>query len=223
MEVLYKALFSIVGVGIASFLLHVALHALVDQSMHSKPVARVIGLVIASFGAFLALTMYEQLREIPKQPQAISIDQIVDEMSYRDHLWVSIVDGKWDCQNMAYTGKDTFAVLSNQTETLVIVASFDEKITCEDLIEKRPTGRLSKFVQRQFIYISNFIDFSRYESNTIFLSLCTYCGRSNSQIGLVVGIVFLVLGLLYDKVTISRTRNSTYTTARRPQLRDLMN
>ena len=200
MDTIYKIIVSIVGVAILSILIHILLHVIVHRSFQSKPVARVFGFSVAVIGAFIFITFYSELQEIPVTPEQLSIEEIPLEISKRDYLWVSIRDGKWDCNNIAQTETDTFAVLLNKDETLVIVANFDKKVTCEELTGFHPTGRLDKFVDREFVYTSNYINFSNYEQMTSFLSLCAYCGRDNSQLGVLMGIFFALLGLFYDKV-----------------------
>jgi len=200
MDTIYKIMFSIIGVVILSILIHIVFHVIVHKSFHSKPVARIFGFFVAVVGAFMFITFYNELREIPATPKQLSIEEIPLAISKKDHLWVSIRDGKWDCNNIAHNETDTFAVLLNKDETLVIVANFDKKVTCEELTGTQPTGRLDEFVDREVLYTSKYINFSNYEHMISFLSLCAYCGRENSQLGIIMGIFFALLGLFYYKV-----------------------
>jgi hypothetical protein len=223
MDILYKAMFSIAGVAIASIVIHFVFHEVFHRSLHSKPVARIIGIIVASLGIFIFITFYSELQEIPIEPERMSIENINPEILHQDRLWVRIRDGTWDCNNMAYSESNTYAVLLNKDETFFIVASFDEEKTCEELGRTEPAGSLSKFVDREFLYTSNFVNFSKYGANVSFLHLCAYCGRENSKLGAVMGIVFMVLGLFYDKVTITMPGNKANTATRPPQPKDLMN
>lgn len=223
MDILYKAMFSIAGVAIASIVIHFVFHVIFHSSLHSKPVARIIGIAVASLGTFLLITFYGELQDIPAEPERVSIETIHPEMLHQDRLWVRVSDGTWDCNNMASNSDNTYAVLLNKDETFFIVASFDEQITCEELRDVEPVGSLSNFVDRQFIYVSNYIDFSKYGEAVSFLHMCAYCGRGNSRLGVGMGIVFIVLGLFYDKVTTLLPGNKTNTTTRLPQPKDLMN
>jgi len=223
MDILYRAMFSVVGVAIAAIVIHFVFHLIFHVSLHSRRVARIVGIFVASLGAFFFLTKYNELQEIPKEPESISMDQVAEGMAGTDHLWVAIHDGEWDCNNMAYDGTNTFAVLSGNDSTLIVVASFNTKLTCDELREMQPTGRLARFVNREFLYISNHIDFSRYTETTSFLILCIYCGRKNSQLGVVMGIFFMVGGLFYDKVSIIRQPPQTHTTTPLPPPKDSTN
>lgn len=223
MDILYKALFSITGVAIFSTVIQITLRLLFDFSSYSRPLAKIVGFAIASFGAFIFLTFYEELRDIPTHLEPISIENITAEMSTKDHLWASIPDGKWDCNNLAYNGRNTFAVLLNKEETLIIVADFDEEKTCQELHGFQPSGRLAKFVRREFTYTSNYIDFSNYGPTESILSLCAYCGRQNSQLGVGAGIVFTLFGLFYEKFARWDPFRSTNTAISPPQLPDSMN
>jgi hypothetical protein len=208
MDIVYRALLSITGVAILSFLLHIVFHAIVHRSFYSKPLAKTVGFTVASVGVFIVITCYSALRQTPAIPEQLSIEKIPAGLSSKDHLWVTVLDGRWDCENIAiHDDNDTFAALVNSDETVVIVASFDEKMTCPELQGVQPSGRLAEFVHREFIYTSNFIDFSKYGPETVSLSLCAYCGRQNTQVGIVAGIIFTILGLFYDKaVTIRASR-----------------
>jgi len=219
MDVLYRALFSIAGVAIISYLINTIIRLLFDLSAHSQRLKTIIGFCVASAGIFISITFYNELREIPKDPEQISIENLADRMSTKDHLWVSIPDGQWDCQNMAFDGRDTFAALLNKAETVVVVVSFDAEKTCRELRGFQPSGRLAKPVGRQFIYISNYIDFSKYDLATPVLNLCAYCGRLNSQLGIGAGIFFTLFGLFFD----IRHRVGMHTTGHRPRPQDLMN
>ncbi len=223
MDILYKALFSIAGVAVLSFLIPIVLRLIFEFSYHSKPLAKIIGFVLASIGAFFSLTYYNELRDIPVHPEQVSIENITGEMSTKDHAWVSILDGKWDCNNVAYNGRNTYAALSNKAETLIIVANFDEEKTCQELQGFQPAGRLDEFARREFTYTANYIDFSRYGPNASLLSLCTYCGRQNSQLGIAMGIALALFGLFYDKFAMWNPSRRTNTATPPPLQLDSMN
>lgn len=218
MDVLYRALFSIAGVAIFSFLINIIIRLLFDLSVHSQRLKTILGFCIASAGIFISITFYNELREIPQDPQQISIENLADRMSAQNHLWVSIPDGQWDCQNMAFDGSDTFAALLNKEQTVLVVVSFDVEKTCRELRGVQPSGRLAKPVDRQFIYMSNYIDFSKYDLAAPVLNLCAYCGRLNSQMGIGAGIFFTLFGLFFD----IRHRVETHTAGHRPRPQDLM-
>jgi len=219
MDVLYRALFSIAGVAIFSYLISIILPLLFKLSSHSQRLKTIIGFCVAAVGIFISITFYNELREIPKDPEQISIENLADRMSTKDHLWVSIPDGHWDCQNMAFTGNDIFATLLNKEQTVLVVVSFDEEKTCRELRGFQPSGRLAKPVDRQFIYISNYIDFSKYDLAAPILNLCAYCGRLNSQLGIGAGVFFTLFGLFFD----IRHRVEMHTAGHRPRPQDLMN
>jgi len=222
MDIIYKAIFSVTGVAVLSFLIQIGLRQIFDFSSYSKPLAKIIGFSIASIGAFIFITFYNELRQIPVHPDQISIENITTELSTKRHLWVSIPDGKWDCNNMAFDGRNTFAVLLSKSETVIVVASFDENKTCQELHELQPSGKLSKFVRREFAYTSNHINLSKYGPTAAMLSLCAYCGRQNSEMGVAMGIFFSVFGLFYDKLAMWNPSHNRNTAALPPQPRDSM-
>jgi hypothetical protein len=223
MDIIKRILFSIAGVAVLSLLLHVGLHLIVHRAFYSSQRAKAIGATLALLGIFFLLTAYENLQEIPKILPAYTMEQVAQEMRDSDHMWAAITDGEWDCKQLAYTGQDSFVVRSNAAASVILVATFDDKISCDEIQKELPAGRISHFMERQYIYVSNHIDLASYAADTTILHICSYCGRSNSQIGIVVGFLFLVVGLLFDKVPFTRSTNTVYTAAHQPQPPDLMN
>ncbi len=169
---------------------------------HPK-VAGIFGLVFALLFGALAIASLRDVNRMPSSPQSVSISDAtaLAASANGQQLWVRIEDALLDCDTLIYrrvgSNTRTDILVTDEPMTDVVVAEFSGRLTCEQLLQRDLSGMLSKMSDRryqQFRKLNEF-DLADYPSDAAFMDLCAYCGRSNSQLGVVVGAVLAVVSL----------------------------
>ncbi len=126
-------------------------------------------------GAYLLLFLLPDFWRSLDGPEWMTL-AAAEQTASDERLYVAIMDGKWQCDTIRYivdaggsrsTGRTTRVTkvsLTNQTGEVTALAAMSGKWNCAELQATQPIGYLS-----------------RADAG---LTLCGYCGQSNSLIGL---------------------------------------
>jgi hypothetical protein len=193
-DIIYSILYSAAGIAIMPFLIHYVLHL----SFKNRFFAKLIGTLLSFMFLSAAYTSWKELRSIPDHPEEISITEASQRLSSEDHLWVSLTGGEWDCSSLTKAGEtNTVIVYRGKEQNETVVVTYDRKITCKQMADLQPVGRLDKIEKGRRAFLSNFLDFSKYGSPSVIFEICTYCGKFNSRLGVVFGTIIGLLTVLF--------------------------
>jgi hypothetical protein len=193
-DILYSILYSAAAIAITPFLIHYVLHL----SFKNRFFAKLIGTLLSVMFLSVAYTSWKELRSIPDRPEEISITDAAQRLSRESHLWVSLTGGEWDCPSLTKAGEtDTVVVYRGKEQNEIVVVTYDRRITCKQIADLQPVGRLDKIEKGRRAFLSNFLDFSKYGSPSVIFEICTYCGKFNSQLGVVLGTIMGLLTVLF--------------------------
>jgi hypothetical protein len=148
-------------------------------------------------------TSYREIQRLPLQPEHLSLEDVVEKLNYNSNPWVTIEPVQWDCQNIRMDYKDfgttvslTYISFTNQDQSIVGMAYYSEKKTCEEVMSKGPTGTVTWMnAKAKAFYTKKGVNFTKYSHATAYVDLCSYCGRGNSELGLICA-PFIFLGCL---------------------------
>jgi hypothetical protein len=166
-------------------------------------IAGLVGLVCALLFGNLAIFSYHETQRLPSTPIPVSVAEaaVLAPTGYDDRPWIEITDGVFDCESLRYksVGGDnrTQIIVTDQARTIAIIAEYSTELTCQQVSENNATGLLSRMNERRynrFLELNEF-DLTGYEKTEVFMDLCAFCGRRNSQLLAVVGGILVVLSL----------------------------
>ncbi|HLY29141.1 MAG TPA: hypothetical protein VKQ72_22540 [Aggregatilineales bacterium] len=160
-----------------------------------------IGLLIAGAFGVLGVGSWQQLREMPDQPALLTLSDAAEQLHTHEQVWVQLSGVEWDCGNLV---DETLLDGSHRTEVIFWdqasavwgVALFSGQVRCRDLNSSKASGILTQMEAGFFDRLSQRgFDLTRYQGEKVRLNLCTFCGPANSTLGVVIGIIFVPIGL----------------------------
>jgi hypothetical protein len=179
----------------------IALLSLVLIKIMSKsPIAvvRWLGIFSILFFAYLGFVSWKELQTFPKEPKHMKLFEATSLIPQQSQ-WVIADDIHWDCDHIFYkevNGQtNTYIVFTDNNQRVWGFSYFPRNMTCDEITHTKAVGILdfANNAQRTDL-ISLGFDLSKYEKNSMFLSFCTYCGVSNSRIGVVIASIMVVIG-----------------------------
>jgi hypothetical protein len=160
--------------------------------------AGAIGLVVAGMFGMLGVLSWQSLQEYGDQPRHISLSTSGQEITEQNE-WVVIEDAKWDCSSMAPFGSGTDkraeAMFTDESGKVLVVALLPEKVSCAELTASPPTGEIHRMSEYHHKHLTSEARLDKYTNATTYLDMCTYCGPTNSRLGVILGLIFVPLGL----------------------------
>jgi hypothetical protein len=162
----------------------------------------VIALLLSSFSGFISV---KELLVLPSEPQHMSISTALSKASEK-RLWVILDDIQWDCDHVysfeRNRSDDTYIVFTDKDKTVLGLALFSGKKDCKTATQGEVAGVFEVSVKGtngaklyQLLADDGF-DVAIHKTNGTLLSLCTFCGRKNSLIGVALSAIFLAMGVL---------------------------
>jgi len=186
----------------------------------NRRIVLILAGVMLFFGFYLLVFLVPDVLRTASGPASMTIERAA-EVATDDSLYVSIEDGRWDCDTITHvrrrsatgtTGTMTTALTEifltdgKTTPNIVVFADFSGKLTCGDFDGLMPTGYLTQMSDEQQQDLTNEARLAKFFRAETVLALCGYCGTENSMIGLMFGIVItlggiavLILGLRMPK------------------------
>lgn len=159
------------------------------------------GLVIALLFGFLGISSWQDMQSMPQEPLRLSLAEAsaLVRASGEDQ-WVTLEKVSWDCANIVQHDNRARALFSDESETVLGVATLSlpqgSHLTCASLSPYEVTGILSPMSQGTYDRLDDTgFSLSGYDDASVRVALCTFCGRGNSRIGVVLAVILVPLGL----------------------------
>lgn len=191
-------------------------HALLSALLSKPKYVLIFGLVFGGFFGFLTGLFFIELQDMPEEPVEFSLSEQAEKIT-DERIWVKIVDGVWHCDQVYYFGDDydddMEVILTNSSETAVVVVSYSSPMDCSEIMENEMTGELSRMNEIRYEKsLEKFDGFRDFPQAGEFFAMCGFCGRGNSE-GLVIifGVLALASFSLYPIVKFSnRNREADF-------------
>jgi len=161
----------------------------------------VFGLLAAAAFGFLGVSSWLDLQEMPETPEALTLPEAILRLDEADDIWVALEGAVWDCGNIVHTqvgsGDRTYAVFTDESRSVLGLATFSDRLTCAELGDSAAVGMLGPMSDGVYQRLpERGFDLSDYAEADTRLSLFTFCGRGNSTLGVILGAIFVPMGLL---------------------------
>jgi hypothetical protein len=175
--------------------------AMLIEAIPNFPIKlRLMGIVTIFVFGFFSFVTWRELQAFPQKPTHMLLSEAV-LLTSTQRPWVVIDDIKWDCSHIYYSQVDrrthTDIVFTNGDNSLWGYAMFSDELTCDEVLNRNGIGVLSiANNKKRSDFINSGFDISSHEANGKFLALCTYCGRSNSLIRVILSVFMVVIGAL---------------------------
>ena len=177
-----------------------ALTSLATKLFIASPwIAGVFGLAVALLFGYFGVSSWQAMQRMPEQPQSLSLTAAAQAVKAEgEDQWVSIGPLIWDCSNIVQEGDRTSAVFSDASRSAIGVAVFSgtRDLSCGDLDPVAATGVLRLMGEGEVARLDDRgFDLARFSPDATRVALCTFCGRGNSRLGVVLSAVMVVIGL----------------------------
>lgn len=178
--------------------------------MRFPTLAGLFGLGVTGLFGVLGWSSWQNLQKFGDEPTPIALAAASETIS-AERQWVTVADAKWDCASVVPfgVGSDTRveAIFTDETGTILVVALLSKAVPCAELMASPPTGEIYRMSEGRQAYLLRQGRFAKHPKATAYLELCAFCGPANSQMGVILGLIFGPLGLgLYPLVLYFRQR-----------------
>lgn len=143
-------------------------------------------LVLAVLFGSLIVYDWSQEQDMPDEPERLTINQAAQRARSTDWVWVELQDGQslhWDCETLTYwesslfdvTGTGMDIIVTDLTQSAVMVVSFNYRMTCEQLLASQPVlrGRLEQLTAEHCACDDYELRLAHYDPSATFLILYT--------------------------------------------------
>lgn len=183
------------------------------------------GIIILLFGLYISAFLIPDVIQASSGPESLTLEEAAQSAD-GDRTYARLEDGSWDCATLKQVqgfspSHRQYDVLREETKTTEIFFANDSReivafitlsgaVDCDDLTGEVPSGYLYAMSDDTRRELTNDARLVRYSTTAdTFLEFCGYCGRDNSLIGAVFGVVFTLLGIAM--VVFGRKMKNTYT------------
>jgi hypothetical protein len=161
---------------------------------------RVLGPLIAILFLWVGFSSWQELQRFPATPEVIPMEMVSQSASEQSR-WVHIEGILWDCQNIVYSSltrnSRTEIIFFDHTQTLLGVATFNGKLTCDEIALRGSTGTVQRMTDRAVPLLQNRgFHLERYPNARDYVDFCSQCGPLNSLILVCLSSLMVPLGLL---------------------------
>jgi len=156
-------------------------------------VGGVFGLLAAAAFGFLGFSSWQDLQTMPEYPETLTLSEAILRLDEAEDIWVELERVEWDCDNIV-GGDDV--VFTDASRSVLGVAKYSDPVSCSNLADGAVVGVLRPMFDGVYERLPDRgFDLTDYADADTRLSLCTYCGRGNSKLGVIIGAIFVPLGL----------------------------
>jgi predicted outer membrane lipoprotein len=161
----------------------------------------VFGLLLAAAFGFLGVSSWHDLQTMPERPEVLTLADAALRVNAGEFLWVELEDIEWDCSNIVQSGGGSEArtevVFTDESHNVLGVATFSDRLACEDIVAGTAAGILRRMSDGVYERLSpRGFDLAGYADVEARVSLCAFCGRRNSLLGVILAAIFVPIGLL---------------------------
>ena len=151
---------------------------------------------------------------MPEKPEPLSLQQAATRTNAGENLWVTLDKVKWDCQNMAVSqtlnSVRTDILFTDDSGSVLGDAQFSDKQICSELPASNVSGKLYQMYDSTYNLLpKKGFNLDAYKGATARMELCTFCGRSNSMLGVYFCMAMIVFGLSMYPMFWLRNHNQT--------------
>src|SRR5215217_493764 len=194
--------------------MHAVIHFVLILLARFPKIGGFLGLIFAVVFSYAGFRSWLSLQKIPQEPLYVSLEEAAVMASAGGDFWVTIKEVSWDCANFIHIDVDNFvqteAIFTDKTGAIVGVALFGAEpkgLSCKDLGESNITGMLSKMSTESYERLpEKRFDVTNYQNPASRLFLCTFCGRGNSTLGIIVCTLLTLIGLAIYPLSLSLRR-----------------
>ncbi len=174
------------------------------------------GVLAVLLSGLIGFTFVKELLVLPSEPQHMQISEALPKVSEK-RLWVILDDIQWNCDYVYFfernkSGDDTYILFTDKNNIVLGLAMFNGKKDCKAVAQREIAGVLDVGVKGtdgatlSKSLTDSGIDVAFHEKNGTLLLLCTYCGRENSSLGIVLSLFLLVSGIILFLPLIKSTK-----------------
>ena len=177
----------------------------------------VFSLFMAAGTAILLVNLWQDYKITPSRPKPISPEMLQPGIAFLQfNQWVEIDITGLQCQEMNSQSSERekfikgiidflmgnealreYVILSDEAETLVLVAMFSKEVTCREVRDNSPLrGVISRQTFERYSRLTE-IDpvLAEYAYDGYIYNFCAFCGRDNTLIGLIVCAVLFAISI----------------------------
>lgn len=170
----------------------------------------ILGAVLLVLGLYISAFLIPDVVKTAVGPQVLSLTEAA-QLAAEEPLYARIQGGAWDCETLQQVrGLSATALrygrvreetrysdvfFTDDTRAVVVFVTLSGAVTCDDLARQWPEGYLYAMSGDTRQELTNEARLARYFTTETFLEFCGYCGRQNSLIGAVFGVVFTLGGI----------------------------
>ncbi|MGD9406109.1 MAG: hypothetical protein PVH95_13265 [Anaerolineae bacterium] len=163
-------------------------------------VGGVFGLLVAAAFGFLGFSNWQDLQTMPEVPETLTLSEAVLRLEEAEDIWVELESVEWDCDNIVSSGGGsdarTNAIFTDEPHSVLGLATFSSRVSCAELPDGAVEGVLRRMSEGVYERLpGRGFDLAEYADANTRLSLCTFCGRGNSMLGVILGAIFVPPGL----------------------------
>lgn len=169
------------------------------------------GGVLLFIGVYISAFLIPDVVRSASGPESMTLAEAA-AVAGSEQTYARVEGGTWDCDTLVQViglspshrrygspleedTKSTEIFYTDDSREVVVFVTLSGEVECADLAGDVPSGYLYAMSSGTRQELTNDARLARYFDSDTFLEFCGYCGRENSMIGAVFGMVFLVGGL----------------------------
>jgi len=169
------------------------------------------GIFFLLFGLYVSAFLIPDVIRSVSGPQTLTMAEAV-AVANSEQTYARLQGGRWDCDTLVHVEgfspshrsyaplreetKYTEIFFTNDQNEIVAFVTLSGEVACADLAEEVPSGYLYAMSDNTREDLTNNARLARYFMTETFLEICGYCGRENSLIGAIFGVIFTVSGII---------------------------
>ena len=174
-------------------------HQILKYIIRSRTASIVFCLITLVFAASIFSISYPEYQRLGSAPLKLTIAQAIEQVD--QNPWVLLTDAHWACDRHIKPIREnaTFLQLSDPSDKNIIIADYSGSVSCLDKSLTAPTGTLRKMPEKtlgHFLRTGGLQAEQAQVVNGNVYWMCMYCGRGNSQLGIILAAIFAILSVV---------------------------
>ena len=160
----------------------------------------ILGGVVLFFGLYISAFLIPDVIQTAGGPQPLTLDEAA-QVASAERTYARIEDGAWDCDTLTLVRgwspsqtKYTEIFFTDAAREVVVLVTLSGEVACDQLSGEAPSGYLYAMGDDTRQALTNEARLARFFMADEFLEFCGYCGRDNSLLGAIFGVVFTLIG-----------------------------
>ncbi len=174
-------------------------HYILKYIYKSRAASIIFCLLTLAFAVAIFALSYPEYQRLGAAPLKLTISQAIERVDR--HPWVLLTDARWHCDRQIPPIRDnaTFLQLSDPHDWHIIIADYSGSVNCLDKSLAAPTGTLSQMSEKMLGHFLRTGGLQAEQEQVVkknIYHLCMYCGRDNSQLGIILAAIFALLSVV---------------------------